>query len=268
MATLSVSPTLSVHSEALEQLYASNLLYVPDCWKLCGDAHCCGFARYKSRFRILTAKPFQALPLLPGEYDFLVQKGLTAQFGDHEHRVNDYVIDHRIVRVEELVSRVTGCCCNHASRTVVCRLYPLLPVLDAGGNLVSVDEAFGSFEELELVDGIAPACQVRTLPFNQMEVFLSMARIIGGVPQWVFAISAYRIAKAHVFSRLRAKKANTQKSAFELFESMYFTRQLFDHTELRKELVHLADEFEARYGAEMSFAVTEPGSDASVERTR
>ena len=241
--------------EALEKLYSSNLLFVPDCWKLCGDAHCCGFARYKSKFKILTAKPFQALPLLPGEYDFLKQKGLTEQFGDHEHRVHDYAIDHRVIRVEEVVSRVTGCCCRHDSRTVVCRLYPLLPVLDVSGSLISVDEAFGSFEELEAVDGMSPACQVRTLPFNQMQVFLSMARIIGSVPDWAFSVSAYRIAKAHVFKRLRQKKAGTQKTAFELFETMYFMRQLFDHAELRKELALLADEFESKHGAQFSLSV-------------
>lgn len=239
------------YRSALDALYSSDLLYVPECWKLCGDAHCCGFARYKSRFKILTNKPFQSLPLLPGEYDYLQSKGWTAQFGEHEHRVTPYAIDDRVIVVEELVSRRSGCCCEHMTRTVVCRLYPLLPVLDIDGQVVGIDDRFGSFEELEAIDTMPMACQVRAIPFDQTDVFLSMSRLIGSIPEWNFALQAYQLTRRHVFDRVRDGKARSGKSAFELFETMYFMRRLFDHDELKKSLCALADRFEARYGPDL-----------------
>ena len=54
-----------------ETIYSTDLVYAPDCWKLCGDAHCCNFMRYKSKMSILGKNLFQELPLLPGEFEFL-----------------------------------------------------------------------------------------------------------------------------------------------------------------------------------------------------
>lgn len=242
------------YEEALDGLYASDLVYVPDCWKLCGDAHCCGFARHKARFKLLTAQPFQSLPMLPGEYDYLQSRGWTEQFGEHERRVTEYAIDHRVIRAEEVISRRSGCCCSHDARTVVCRLYPLLPVLDLDGHVVGIDDRFGSFEELESIDAMTPVCQIQSLPFSQTDVFFSMAHLIGSVPEWNFQLRAYRITRQHVFARVRERKATSTKSAFELFEAMYFMRQLFDHDSLRAELRALADQFEARYGDRFALA--------------
>lgn len=242
------------HEAALDQLYSSNLLYVPECWKLCGDAHCCGFSRYKARFKILTSQPFQSLPMLPGEYDYLQAKGWTSQFGEHERRVTEYAIDDRVIRAEEVVSWRSGCCCTHETRTVVCRLYPLLPVLDVDGNVTAIDDRFGSFEELEAIDALPSACQVKTLPFSQTDIFLAMSRLIGSIPEWNFHLRAYQIARRHAFARVRDSKARSTKSAFELFEMMFFMRRLFDHDSLKAELRALADQFESRHGDQFVLA--------------
>jgi hypothetical protein len=249
---MSAHPSGIRHESALDELYSSNLLYVPDCWKLCGDAHCCGFSRYKKRFKILTSQPFQSLPMLPGEYDYLQARGWTSQFGEHERRVTEYAIDERVIRAEELVSWRSGCCCTHETRTVVCRLYPLLPVLDFDGNVTGIDDRFGSFEELEHIDAMPSACKVDALPFSQTDIFLRMSRLIGSVPEWNFHLRAYQITRRHVFSRVRDSKAKSTKTAFELFELMYFMRRLFDHDALKAELRALADGFEARYGDRFS----------------
>lgn len=257
---MSNTPPILTNEAAFDELYSSNLLFVPDCWKLCGDAHCCGFARYKSRFKILTTQPFQSLPMLPGEYAYLQKRGWTDQFGEHERRVTEYPIDERVIRAEEVVSWRSGCCCNQGTRTVVCRLYPLLPVLDLAGNVTGIDDRFGSFEELEAIDAAPPACQVKSLPFSQTDIFLSMSRVIGRVPEWNFHLRAYQIARRHVFSRVSESKAKSAKSAFELFEMMYFMRRLFDHESLKAELRTLADQFESHYGDRFALARTASAS--------
>ena len=54
-----------------DRIYATDLVYAPDCWKLCGNAHCCNFSRYKSQMSILGHQRSQEIPLLPGEFDFI-----------------------------------------------------------------------------------------------------------------------------------------------------------------------------------------------------
>jgi hypothetical protein len=36
-----------------DKIYATDLVYRPGCWQLCGDAHCCNFNRYRARFKII-----------------------------------------------------------------------------------------------------------------------------------------------------------------------------------------------------------------------
>lgn len=245
---MNTEATTSQTDELFDALYSADLLYVADCWKLCGDAHCCGFARHKQRFKLLVTSPFQALPMLPGEYAYLRRKGWVAQFGEHEHRVTEYPVDNWVLRAEEVVSRGAGCCCAHETRTVACRLYPLLPVLDVAGQLIGVDDRFGSFEELESADGLVAACRVDAIPFAQLPTFIRIAQILGRVPSWNFQLQAYRLARQHVFARVRQYRIQSGRSAFELFETLFFTQRLFDHEELQQQLRTLASDFRAHHG--------------------
>ena len=139
-----------------EEVYRTELVYVPDCWKLCGDAHCCNFSRYKKRFRMIARTPFQELPLLPGEFEFLASKGWLAQFEPFEHRAVEFPLDGYTLRAESVVSLRPGCACEHATRPTICRLYPLLPVFGIGGDLVGVEQV-GIYEEMERIAGMEPA---------------------------------------------------------------------------------------------------------------
>jgi hypothetical protein len=136
---MSVVGAVPTPHPVFDVVYETDLVYVSDCWKLCGDAHCCSFSRYKSRFKMIARTPFQELPLLPGEYDYLRARGWDAQFGEHEHKVVEFSVGDLEIRAESIVSYKSGCACDHDTRPTICRLYPLLPVYDARGALVGVD---------------------------------------------------------------------------------------------------------------------------------
>ncbi|MEZ5458848.1 MAG: hypothetical protein R3E65_05930 [Steroidobacteraceae bacterium] len=87
-----------------------------------------------------------------------------------------------------------------------------------------------------------------------------MSRLIGSVPEWNFHLRAYQVTRRHVFSRVRDSKAKSAKSAFELFEMMYFMRRLFDHDALKADLRAIADQFEARYGERFSLPRATPST--------
>jgi hypothetical protein len=236
-------------SDALyERLYAIDLVYQPACYKLCGDAHCCSFTRHKQHFRVLGKRPFQELPLLPGEYDFLAARGLLAQFGEHERKASAYPLcDGSALSVDAIVSyRTGGCVCEHATRPLVCRLYPLLPVLDEVGRLHGI-EPFGVYEELELLSGQSPACRIASLPFDQLTLFLEVVRLLAEAPLVAFHLAAYRLAKRHVAARLSVAR-KPDENVFAQFEWALLRKRLFDHTALRAELGLLANRYRNYWG--------------------
>lgn len=230
-----------------ERIYATDLVYVPDCYRLCGDAHCCNFARYKARFLFLGKTHFQELPLLPGEYEYLAERGHLAQFGEFNHKVVEYAIGAGVLRCESIVSRRQGCACNHATRTTICRLYPFLPRFDVSGRLCGVEE-IGIYELLEQLEGLAPACRVTRQSPAEAAKFAAICRLIAADPKLLFFIEAYRVAKRNVAERLKCAKRDSGKSAFSLFELRFLRGELFDQPSLRAELDALADRFQARYG--------------------
>ena len=230
-------------------VHAIDLVYVQDCHRLCGDAHCCSFARHKARFRMLGQQAFQELPLLPGEHEHMAATGALAQFGDCERRRGAFALDaERAVPYESIVSRRPGCACEHATRPTICRLYPLFPVHDVAGRLLGVEPQFGVYEELEALDGAPRACAVGSLPFEQLRLFLALCDHLARSPLHLFCLHAYRAAKRHVAEGLRRRLATSPQSAFALFEWQLLKDRLVDRDALRAELTALADAFAAHYG--------------------
>jgi hypothetical protein len=248
-----------------DQVYETDLRYAQDCWKLCGDAHCCSFSRYKSRFRLVGRSPFQELPLLPGEYEFLRRKGWLTQFRDFEHKVIEYPLDHRVIRAESIISTRPQCACDQGTRTTICRLYPVLPVLDVSGSFIGADVC-GIYEELENLAGLSPACQIQALPIRDIEKLLTIVNAIANSPLGVFQLMAYRLAKNHVSARLEQGRAKTGRDVFALFEAAFLKKQLFDHDKLRRELINLADAFDDHYGDRLSMGTSPVHGGRSIER--
>lgn len=233
-----------------DKIYQSDLVYIKDCWKLCGNAHCCGFFPYKENFKIVGQTKFHELPLLPGEYEYLQHKGWWDQFGDVQHKVQEFQLGDRTIKIETMYSRKPMCACEHDTRLTVCRLYPLLPQFDILGKLTSV-RTFGIFEELEKVEKLEPACKITSLPFSQMQAFLDITNEIAKSPEILFCFSAYATAVDHVRSRIDDKKSAKGEgaNAFSIFEEMYLFGKLVDPEVLVPELIALSEQFEAVYGA-------------------
>ena len=234
-----------------DKIYSSDLVYIKDCWKLCGNAHCCGFFPYKENFKIVGQTKFHELPLLPGEYEFLRHKGWWDQFGDVEHKVQEFQIGNRSLKIETMYSRKPMCACEHDTRLTVCRLYPLLPQFDIGGKLTSV-RTFGIFEELEKVEKLEPACKITALPFSQMQAFLVITNEIAKSPEILFYFAAYAMTVDHVRTRIDHYKdiKGEAANAFSIFEEMYLFGKLADPKVLTPQLIALAEQFETKYGSD------------------
>lgn len=227
-----------------DRIYSTDLRYVRDCYELCGDAHCCNFTRYKSKFMFMGRTQFQELPLLPGELDYLERHGLLKQFGDFEVRRTEFPIAQGIIRYEAIVSRRQGCACDNATRPTICRLYPLYPQYDATGALVGM-ETVGIYEELEKIGGMAPACQITTVPVTEMAAFISFANHIATNSAAAFHMEAFRLAKHAAAETVARAVAKSGSSPFRAFELSMLRSTLFDTAALRAQLEALATEYQA-----------------------
>lgn len=232
-----------------DALYGIDLVYRPGCWQLCGDAHCCSFARVKSSFRFLYRTPGQELPLLPGEYDWLKARSLHLQFGDHQHRALPYRFGDRTMTIESVLSRRPGCACDHATRTTVCRLYPFLPVLDVDGRFTGV-QRLGMFDMLEELDGRERACRVDEIPREELGKLLAMAGVLAAHPLALFCTIAYRLAHEHLRERLQTLRQGRDATVFAVMESAFARRTLIDPS-LERTMIELADRIEDRFGVEL-----------------
>lgn len=262
-------PASSPFNEAFEIIYSTDLVYRQDCWKLCGDAHCCNFTRYKSQFKLIRSHA-QELPLLPGEFEFLERNGWLSQFGDFDHKVSTYPAGPYEFRAESIVSRrAGGCICDHDTRPTICRLYPLLPVFRFANptgpavTLTGVERA-AIYDDFEQAAQLPMACQLDALPFDQLPAFLRIAETLSANPAHLLYLEAYRLTKAHVAARVAARwqESRTRRAAttvFQSFESGLLRQQLIDHTELGAQLGTLASSFATRFGGLAALAVQPAG---------
>ncbi|MCU0832712.1 MAG: hypothetical protein MUC58_14615 [Rhizobiaceae bacterium] len=235
-----------------DTIYATDLVFKPECWKLCGDAHCCTFSRHKARFAVIGRGTPQELPLLPGEYDWLAATGRIASFAAHEIRRVEHLVDGRRLTIETMVVKDQGCVCAHGDRTAVCRLYPVFPVFSIEGRLTGI-ERLGIYDQLEdmaiATQGGTRICKIDTVPMDEMPKLLAITDAIARSPEALFSVIAYGLAHAHVRGRIDAMRAaKPEADPFRLFEMAFLRGALMDMDALNGELAALHDAFHQRYG--------------------
>jgi hypothetical protein len=235
------------------RIYATDLMFVPGCWKLCGDGHCCSFRRYKVRFKLIGSPPVLQLPILPGEYAWLRESGLLEKVRGHEHRVKTHEFNGRRLHMETMVAKEPTCFCAHETRTTVCRLYPLLPLFDDDGHLTGASSVFGSFELLEQLEGLERACKITHMSLGEADKFAIIAGEIARDPVALYYARAYAMTLDQVRRRLpELHAARGDSSYFATFEMSLIRGRLLDQEVLDRELTAMAERFERRYGSAFS----------------
>jgi hypothetical protein len=236
-----------------DRIYATDLRYVGECYKLCGDGACCNWQRYKQRWALPRKKNVQELPLLPGELDYLQDRGYLDQFQDHTIRRLDFQVAQGTIRYRAIISERTECACDHATRPTVCRLYPLFPRFEPSGALVAIERGT-IFDELERIEQIPRACQLDAIPLGEIQTFVALASHIGSDPVVAFYMEAYRIATAAAAATIESTARSSGTSAFRALELLVLRAKLFDTQALRVQLEDLAARFATHHGDRFQLA--------------
>ena len=113
-----------------ERLHALPLPGADGCWKACGG-YCCG------NFNGTGAGSSVVVPFFPGEYEAYARAPIIE--GTKVSHKRFPMPDGRALQVDFLHCQCNGLCDPHASRPLVCKIYPYFPRCDEDGNLTGVD---------------------------------------------------------------------------------------------------------------------------------
>jgi len=251
---LNVQPSvLRAHSvRAFDVVHQTDLTYVEGCWKLCGDAHCCHYDRYR-RESTPQDRGMTRIPMLAGEYRYMEERGLLSQYSSPRLETHALPLRSGLYRFELLTVPASGRCpCDHNRRPTVCRLYPLLPVYAVGRGLVGIDTNFGVFEEVEELAKIERACKVTQAPFTQFDHFLRIATAVADSPDCMFGMMAYSLIKRHFRDRLLGIMRDQGLPAYPALGMMMSSGAMYDRDLLIADLDDMAAEFQRVYGPDFA----------------
>lgn len=232
-------------TQAYDTIYATDMVYGVECWKLCGDGHCCHFSRY----RPAGDGSIQEFPLFDGEYEYMQRHDLLSQYQHVEAQLWQIELDVGSYEFTTLRIQANGTCpCDHSRRTTVCRLYPLLPQFDLGQGLCGIDTRFTIYEEAEVLGKLPRACQISDVTFTDMQKFLRMAGAIYAAPRFLFSVMAYSLHKRHVVARLVSDMAFSRRTVHHSLYNLEQQGALLDRETLREELNELGHDFKDHFG--------------------
>jgi hypothetical protein len=227
------------------------MVYGAQCWKLCGDGHCCHFSRYRPP----GDDAVQEFPLFDGEFEYMQRHDLLSQYQQFEPQLWHIELDIGDYEFTTLRIQANGACpCDHQRRTTVCRLYPLLPQFELGKGLCGIDSRFTIYEEAEVLGKLPRACQISQLSFADMEKFLRMAAAIYAAPRCLFSVMAYAIHKQHVVARLASDMVFSRRRVHHSLYALEQQGTLLDKDTLREELNALGKTFSEYFGADFTLS--------------
>jgi hypothetical protein len=239
-------------SHVYDEIYATDLVFRPGCWTLCGDGHCCHFSRYKSELD----SGFHEIPLLPGEWQYLNDKGHIGQYADYRRLTLEVQLATGILAYESLRIPTSLCPCSHDIRPTICRLYPLLPLYSPTAGLIGIDTRVTLFDVIEEVLDLPRGCRIDDIPLSEMRKFMELTRALGSEPVLVFHLMAYKLVK-DVFRRglqqMVAADGRPAESRDELAERISaYQRDLVvkvvNWTAVKAELNDLGNQFRSIHG--------------------
>ena len=243
---------MTILQTMFDTIYSTDLLYKSECWKLCGDAHCCSFSRYKG------GRARQNIILLPHEYAYMKQQGYLGQYNGANYLTETFQMTRAWLRLEMLSIETAPktCPCTHAMRPTTCRLYPLLPVFEVGVGLVGVAIYYGLEDEIEKAVGMKVSCEIDRIAPIEIASFLKIANVIKSEPNVLFHVMAYDCVRRYVSNGLVRRQAEKtiEPTVAEIAMALpkigceLLAGSLFDVNQLRSDLDRLAEAFADLYG--------------------
>ncbi|MFK8114803.1 MAG: hypothetical protein AB8B91_21560 [Rubripirellula sp.] len=236
--------------ETFDVVFATDLVYQADCWKLCGDGHCCHFSRYKKNS---SEQDYQSLPLLAGEYEYMKRRGYLQQYSEMELQRTSIDVEDGEWNIDMLRVRVDASCpCDHNLRPTVCRIYPLWPIFSAQQGLVGISTSPSQFEVMEKLGGLESACKVSGTSFAEFQKFLAICTAISANPRVMFSVMMMGLCRDLFEEKLHTTMQTHKVNMFQAMAMQVKENAFVDEAECSRQTSAMVSEFKTKFGSRFS----------------
>ena len=131
------------------------------CWTFCNGGFCCSNHHPQFQFQLIPTRGTTII-YLDAEYEWLARHGAVPGPGRGDAVPNVLSFDFggpRPLAIVQMPCRLLGKCQGAIDKPLLCRLYPMLPVLDVDGHLEAVYPA-SIFDLTMEVRGLVSPCTV------------------------------------------------------------------------------------------------------------
>jgi hypothetical protein len=121
-------------------IHRQTFLLEDNCWLTCNGGFCCSNNHPDFQFRLIPTHGTTIL-YMEDEYDWLLRHGKVFAPDTPEGIANTVSLDFggpRPLTVVQMPCRLLGKCQGVIDKPLLCRLYPMFPILDVEGNLQNI----------------------------------------------------------------------------------------------------------------------------------
>lgn len=244
---------MKMDDSTFDAIFETDLVYKQDCWKLCGDGHCCHFDRYK---RNSSEQGFQTLPLLAGEYEYMQRRGILEKYVEMDLQRTNIDLENGTWHIDMLRVRADSACpCEHDLRPTVCRIYPLWPIFSVSQGLVGISTTPSQFEVMETLGGLERACKISGTTFVEFEKFLKICAAISANPRVMFSVMIMALCRDLFEETLQATMTEHNVNMFQAMAMQIKNDVFVDQSECVRRTTAMIDDFQGVFGDQFSLGV-------------
>jgi len=238
-----------------EAIHAQDFIYEDQCWTSCNGGFCCSNNHPDFAFQLIPTNGTTII-YLEDEYEWLSRHGTVPGPHNMGSVPNSLTFEFgapRPLSLLQLPCHLLGLCKGVIDKPLLCKLYPMLPILAADGTLEDVSPA-SIFDLTMAIKGIQTPCTIvakRAVYLARWRSAVSPLKAL----RHPYLILYLRAAKhfADIYTEKLRGSAKLQdlsgKDFWKIWELQYLSGQLIDTDELARRVRTTYDELVARYGA-------------------
>lgn len=232
-----------------EFIHSQKFFTIDKCWTKCGGGFCC--SNNYSYFSTLRFIPTQGTTILymEDEYNYLFQKG-KAHPGQRRILSLDFGAE-KPLRVIYVTCQYMGHCKDIIEPPLLCKLYPLIPIISIDGDIEALYEA-SIFELTFKIRGKNSPCAIKKECahfYNQWNSESPLLQLL----RHPYIILYLKAAKSFADIYTQKLKMNTrlmnlkEEDFWQEWEFYYLSGQLIDIDLLKQEVAEVYRELKQKY---------------------
>ena len=180
--------------------YNQEYIYSPKCYESCAGYCCAGFAN--PHFKLIRSN-FIALPLFDIEYKEYLKSGGIDGMEVAKKSEKFKLKSGQTFTIHWLHCDKKGLCHPHQNRPLICKLYPILPKINAKGEILGFFN--GTIFDIFFADNTHPCTLIKTQKQNIENMLKSNLKELLKDPNYIFIFRVAQIVVEHLQNYIKAK---------------------------------------------------------------